>query len=93
MAESRDDLIYLARLAEQAERYDEMSQNMKKVALMNDELLLKSVIFSLLPTRTSSDLDEHPSESSHPLNKKKTAEEKKTTSKRPDNTERKSRLN
>lgn len=38
MAESRDDLIYLARLAEQAERYDEMSQNMKKVALMNDEL-------------------------------------------------------
>jgi 14-3-3 protein epsilon len=38
MAESRDDLIYLARLAEQAERYDEMSQSMKKVALMNDEL-------------------------------------------------------
>jgi len=38
MAESRDDLIYLARLAEQAERYDEMSQNMKRVALMNDEL-------------------------------------------------------
>jgi len=36
--ESRDDLIYLARLAEQAERYDEMSQNMKRVALMNDEL-------------------------------------------------------
>jgi len=38
MAESRDDIIYLTHLAEQAERYDEMSQNMKKVALMNDEL-------------------------------------------------------
>jgi len=38
MAETRHDLIYLARLAEQAERYDEMSQSMKKVALMNDEL-------------------------------------------------------
>jgi 14-3-3 protein epsilon len=32
MAESRDDLIFLARLAEQAERYDEMSNYMKEVA-------------------------------------------------------------
>lgn len=36
--DSRDDLIYTARLAEQAERYDEMSDAMKKVAELNAEL-------------------------------------------------------
>eukprot|EP01101_Sappina_pedata_P008865 TRINITY_DN4_c0_g2_i1.p2 TRINITY_DN4_c0_g2~~TRINITY_DN4_c0_g2_i1.p2 ORF type:complete len:286 (+),score=134.48 TRINITY_DN4_c0_g2_i1:126-860(+) len=35
---NRDDLIYLARLSEQAERYDEMADSMKKVAQMNEEL-------------------------------------------------------
>jgi len=35
---SREDHIYLARLAEQAERYDEMAQAMKKVAQLGDEL-------------------------------------------------------
>jgi len=41
MAESREDLIYLARLAEQAERYDEMSEAMKKVAQLKDELTVE----------------------------------------------------
>jgi len=36
--ESRDDNIYTARLAEQAERYDEMANAMKKVAELTDEL-------------------------------------------------------
>jgi 14-3-3 protein epsilon len=38
MAESRDDYIYTARLAEQAERYDEMAEAMKKVAEQDSEL-------------------------------------------------------
>jgi len=38
MSETREDYIYLARLSEQAERYDEMSNNMKKVAQLNEEL-------------------------------------------------------
>jgi len=38
MTESREDLIYLARLAEQAERYDEMADSMKKVAQLNADL-------------------------------------------------------
>jgi 14-3-3 protein epsilon len=38
MTETRDDLIYKARLAEQAERYDEMSGSMKKVAELPQEL-------------------------------------------------------
>jgi len=38
MTDSREDLIYLARLSEQAERYDEMAESMKKVAQMNEEL-------------------------------------------------------
>jgi len=38
MAETREDLIYLARLAEQAERYDEMAEAMKKVAQLNADL-------------------------------------------------------
>jgi len=37
-AEPREDLIYLARLAEQAERYDEMAEAMKKVAQLNADL-------------------------------------------------------
>jgi len=36
---SRDDHIYLARLAEQAERYDEMADYMKNVAKQNQELV------------------------------------------------------
>jgi len=38
MAESREDFIYTARLAEQAERYDEMAEAMKKVAQQEQEL-------------------------------------------------------
>jgi 14-3-3 protein epsilon len=38
MSESREDLIYMARLAEQAERYDEMAESMKKVAQLGEEL-------------------------------------------------------
>jgi 14-3-3 protein epsilon len=38
MADSREDSIYTARLAEQAERYDEMADAMKKVAEMKEEL-------------------------------------------------------
>jgi len=37
-SEPREDLIYLARLAEQAERYDEMAEAMKKVAQLNADL-------------------------------------------------------
>ena len=40
MAE-REDNVYLAKLAEQAERYDEMVQAMKKVAQMNVELTVE----------------------------------------------------
>jgi 14-3-3 protein epsilon len=36
--DSREDNIYMARLSEQAERYDEMAEFMKKVAQLNDEL-------------------------------------------------------
>jgi 14-3-3 protein epsilon len=38
MSSEREDNIYMARLAEQAERYDEMSGSMKKVAQLNEEL-------------------------------------------------------
>jgi hypothetical protein len=37
MAESREEAVYLAKLAEQAERYDEMVEEMKKVAKMVDQ--------------------------------------------------------
>ncbi|KAJ2743662.1 hypothetical protein GGI20_003582 [Coemansia sp. BCRC 34301] len=35
---SRDDYVYMAKLSEQAERYDEMVENMKKVAAEKQEL-------------------------------------------------------
>jgi 14-3-3 protein epsilon len=41
MADSREDCIYTARLAEQAERYDEMADAMKKVAQLNQELTVE----------------------------------------------------
>jgi len=41
MAESRDELIYMSRLAEQAERYDEMAEAMKKVAQTNEALSIE----------------------------------------------------
>jgi 14-3-3 protein epsilon len=41
MSETREDLIYMARLAEQAERYDEMADAMKKVAQLNEELTVE----------------------------------------------------
>ncbi|KAJ2777375.1 DNA repair helicase rad25, partial [Coemansia linderi] len=34
----RDDYVYMAKLSEQAERYDEMVENMKKVAAEEQEL-------------------------------------------------------
>lgn len=39
--EEREQHVYLARLAEQAERYDEMVEEMKKVAKMNVELTME----------------------------------------------------
>jgi len=39
--ESREASIYMARLAEQAERYDEMSDSMKSVAQLKDELTVE----------------------------------------------------
>jgi len=41
MADSREDNVYLAKLAEQAERYDEMVEAMKKVAQLNVELTVE----------------------------------------------------
>jgi len=41
MADSREDSIYTARLAEQAERYDEMAEAMKKVAQLTEELTVE----------------------------------------------------
>jgi len=41
MAIPREDAIYMARLAEQAERYDEMSDAMKLVAELNEELTVE----------------------------------------------------
>jgi len=41
MAESREEAIYMARLSEQAERYDEMADSMKKVAQLNQELTVE----------------------------------------------------
>ncbi|KAJ7657099.1 14-3-3 protein [Mycena olivaceomarginata] len=38
MSQSREDSVYLAKLAEQAERYDEMVENMKCVASSDQEL-------------------------------------------------------
>lgn len=38
MSTSREDSVYLAKLAEQAERYEEMVENMKAVATAGDEL-------------------------------------------------------
>jgi len=41
MTESREDLIFSARLAEQAERYDEMADAMKRVAQLNIQLTVE----------------------------------------------------
>jgi len=41
MTESREDLVYMAKLAEQAERYDEMVDSMKTVASMDVELTVE----------------------------------------------------
>lgn len=40
-ASSREDHVYMAKLAEQAERYDEMVESMKKVAKMDVELTVE----------------------------------------------------
>jgi len=41
MAESREENVYMAKLAEQAERYDEMVTYMKKVASLDQELTVE----------------------------------------------------
>jgi len=41
MSESREDCVYLAKLAEQAERYEEMVENMKRVASSDQELTVE----------------------------------------------------
>ena len=38
MSQTREDSVYLAKLAEQAERYEEMVENMKAVASSGQEL-------------------------------------------------------
>ena len=40
---SREDSVYLAKLAEQAERYEEMVENMKRVASSNQELTVEEL--------------------------------------------------
>jgi len=41
MAENREDNVYMAKLAEQAERYDEMVESMKRVACLDVELTVE----------------------------------------------------
>ncbi|KAI9455221.1 hypothetical protein BJY52DRAFT_1122114 [Lactarius psammicola] len=41
MPESREDSIYLTKLAEQAERYEEMVENMKRIASSDQELTVE----------------------------------------------------
>ena len=41
MTQTREDSVYLAKLAEQAERYEEMVENMKRVASSNQELTVE----------------------------------------------------
>ncbi|KAF9651728.1 14-3-3 1 protein [Thelephora ganbajun] len=41
MSQSREDSVYLAKLAEQAERYEEMVENMKRVASSDQELTVE----------------------------------------------------
>ncbi|KAJ7810377.1 14-3-3 protein [Mycena olivaceomarginata] len=41
MSKSREDSMYLAKVAEQAERYDEMVENMKRVASSDQELTIE----------------------------------------------------
>jgi 14-3-3 protein epsilon len=41
MADSREENVYMAKLAEQAERYEEMVQYMKKVAVLDQELTVE----------------------------------------------------
>eukprot|EP01115_Flamella_aegyptia_P014714 TRINITY_DN853_c0_g1_i2.p1 TRINITY_DN853_c0_g1~~TRINITY_DN853_c0_g1_i2.p1 ORF type:complete len:260 (-),score=129.69 TRINITY_DN853_c0_g1_i2:173-952(-) len=41
MSESREELVYMAKLAEQAERYDEMVEAMKRVACLDQELTVE----------------------------------------------------
>jgi len=41
MSDSREENVYMAKLAEQAERYDEMVQNMKRVACLDTELTVE----------------------------------------------------
>lgn len=41
MSETREELVYMAKLAEQAERYDEMVEAMKRVACLDQELTVE----------------------------------------------------
>jgi len=41
MSDSREENVYMAKLAEQAERYDEMVQNMKRVSCLDTELTVE----------------------------------------------------
>ena len=53
MSQTREDSVYLAKLAEQAERYEEMVENMKTVASSGQELSVEERNL-LSVTRTSS---------------------------------------
>ena len=50
----RDKNIYFAKLEEQAERYDEMADHMKKVGKAGDKLSVEERNLLSLPTRTRS---------------------------------------
>ena len=71
MPASREDSVYLAKLAEQAERYEEMVENMKAVASSGQNCLLKNVIYYLLLTRMSLVLVVLLGELFHQLNKRR----------------------
>jgi len=80
MAEgTREENVYMAKLAEQAERYDEMVEAMKKVACMDVELTVEERTFYPLHTRTSLVLEELLGELFVQLNKRKRAKEMNTT--------------
>jgi DNA-directed RNA polymerase subunit N (RpoN/RPB10) len=51
MASSNQNFIYIAKLAEQAERYEEMVDAMKNVAKLDVELTIEEKICCLLLTR------------------------------------------
>ena len=65
--DSLDDLIFMAKLAEQTDRYDDMVVCMRMVVKLNPELSTEARSLSLLPTGISSTADARPGASCLPL--------------------------